>query len=402
MYFLRPLAPSFLCALIPLSSPTPSLHFYYLPRYLCFRHYFFTSLHLFQLSIVCFLLSVLPLLFNPSLPLLFNPSLPLFFNPSLPLPFLFNPSLPPSLHNLQLHNDNGLTEEALDSCLTIQPFRVLTDHVEMSAPGKMKDKPKSSRSGGGNGSRHKEQMSLKNSVQLNDRHHSMMNLDPMTTADKPPDFTSGIPHKIVPLTNEHHHGEYFSPAHPSPVFSLGPGSPGILPGSPMISSPPHCSPLHLHPPPSSAHFHQAPITVPSTFPLSLPPQPVVANSTDPSSPMQVIYSPSQALFRLQNSTFHPQNGSTHSVHFSSDSHIPGMLIGPSISLQSTTFLPSTPPALHSTQYITGTPSAIHSIRDYPPPPLLTGMQPHIIGGDFSACSAASLLRNHDIQTHQYH
>lgn len=251
---------------------------------------------------------------------------------------------------------------------------------------------------------------MKGSVQLTDRHH-MLNLDPMSNADKPPDFTSGIPHKMVPVTNGHgHHGEFFSPAHHSPVFSLpptplGPGSPGILPGSPMISSPPHCSPLHLHPT-SSAHFHQAPITVPSTFPLSLPPQPVIATSTDPVSPMQVIYSPSQALVRLQNPTstgssiFHQQNGGSNALHFSSDPHIPGMLIGPPISLQPTAFLPSTPPALHSAQYI-GTPPGAPSVREYPPP-LLTGMQPHIIGGDFPSCAVPSPHRSTDLQTHQYH
>ena len=346
--------------------------------------------------------------FSGSFPFLL-PSLVLLSHCVLHLPLLpFFSSL--SLCNLQLHNGDSLTEEALDSCLTIQPFRLIPNHVDMSAPGKMKDKTKSGRNGGGSGSKHKDQASLKTSVQLTDRHNSMLNLDPMTNAEKPPDFAPGIPHKIVPLTNEHHHGEYFSPAHPSPTIfplpptPLGPGSPSMLPGSPMMSSPPHCSPLHLHPP-SSAHFHQAPITAASAFPLTLPPHSVIASSADPSSPMQVIYSPSQALVRLQHSTscgasiFHPHNGAANSLHFSSDSHIPGMLFGPSISLQPTAFLPGTPPALHSTQYITGTPSAAPSIRDYPPP-LFTGMQPHVIGGDFSTCAIPTLQRNNDL--HQYH
>ena len=284
--------------------------------------------------------------------------------------------------------------------------------MEMSAAhSKAKDRLKTTRGMAGASSKHKNQATMKTAVQGMDQHH-MLSMDVMA-GDKAADF---VPHKLVAVTNGHRHtADFFSPVHHSPVFPLpppaplGPGSPGMIPGSPMIASPPHCSPLHLHPPPSSSsHFHQAPITVQTSFPLAaaLPPQPGTASTADPSSPMQVIYSPSQALVRLQNagnngsSIFNQQN----STHFTLDSttHVPGMLISQSLSLQPAAFLPTAPPALHATQYITSTPSAPQGIREYPPP-LLTGMQPHtVIGSEFSGCPLPALHRNSDIHTQQYH
>lgn len=258
---------------------------------------------------------------------------------------------------------------------------------------KGRDRSKQGRSGVGGGKHHKEPLS-KNSL----RHHV-----PHTNNDKSHDFAV-VAHKLpLSLTNGHHHqhhSEFFPHPHhyPLPPAPMGPGSPGIVPGSPMISSPTHCSPLHLHPPPIS------------TYPMTLPPHSAIASCTaDPSSPMQVVCSPSHTLMsRLQNggssNIFHQINGTN--PHFSSEHnsthHIPAGMLPAIPTLQSTaTFIPGLPPTIHAPYNLSSNapPASVtggsSNFREYPH--LLTGIHapPLLVGSDFSNPYHLTLQCNND-------
>lgn len=293
---------------------------------------------------------------------------------------------------------------ALDSCITIQPFRITTSTNDVSTASRPKERSKQ-----GRGTKYKDHSSsTKNPVRFMDAAHDHTTLL-MDSVDSDKSHEFVISHK--PLSDSHpveflsHHSSHY-PLHPPP---LGPGSPGMIPGSPMISSPPHCSPLHLHTPqptsvlsPSShtSHFHQAPITGPSnsSFPLSLQPQPAAIVSADPSSPMQVVCS-AHPLMRFNGGSATFQNGTNS--HFSSETngHIPSMVLNPStIALQSATFLPAPTPGLHPPYNIASNGHA--SIREYPQ--LLTGMHtPVVLGSELSSYHFPSLART-DPPAQQYH
>ena len=350
-----------------------------------------------------------------SLPLSISLSLSLFLSVSLSLPLYHSPlPLPlcvlslPSL-SLQLRSDESVSDEGgLESCITIQPFRITTSTNNIVPTSKQKDRSKHSR-----GTKYKDHTSSsKNAQRFMDaaRDHPNLLLDGVD-GEKSHEFVISS-HKPLTLLNGTHPADFFSLPHhsspyPIPPPPLGPGSPGIIPGSPMISSPPHCSPLHLHTPQPistlsssshSPHFHQAPITGPSnSFPLGLQPQPAIISS-DPSSPMQVVCS-AHPLMRLNGGSATFQNGTN--AHFSSDSngHIPGMVLNPStISLQPATFLPSHSHALHP-PYNTGS-SAHASVRDYPQ--FLTGMHPSmVLGSELSSYHLPPLTRT-EPPSQQYH
>ena len=216
------------------------------------------------------------------------------------------------------------------------------------------------------------------------------------------------PHKSLPPmsifnTANGHPVEFFPSAQPS-TFPLGPGplghgSPAII-SSPLMSSPPHCSPLHV--PPASVtyashqpHFPLATTTGPNSFHTTQSsPHPLPANtsvSADPTSPMQVVYSPAHPLIRMSSGgTLYQQ---TSSASFT-DNQLPNMSLHPAPSLPPP-YLPHHP---HPPQYsVTG----IVAGREFGGQDL-TGMHPPmVVGSEFPSHHLAALPRN-DPPHQQYH